>query len=343
MLDLFVLADEVQQGETAIFRRPRNTVAASYSILPSERRTGSTEYEHEASKVSSPNITADLNVTPISKEIQDGKFQKKVLPIATKPGNGSKVVSFQEEVRGTSSVERPKVISKPPPVYKDLSNGKACFEAEYSGPTEAAQRSQLESEDPNFGSRALPTSFSGLFHSILASENPSSQLVETAREPNGLSAAPSTVPIVNKQAFTDLANTTTRLLLDSLNQPPLMPEPPGFLQVEKSPESRNRMKPNTAVATLGPQPVSLPIQNASRTPYREGRVASAATTVSAAASAAKNAVQAAEASIAALANLGINNGSLYQGRNSFVNPRPLKVLFSLEEMQIMFQKALLRW
>lgn len=318
---IFLFLVDVQQGEPAIFRQPPNSVAASYSFLPLERHT---EYKHEASKESSPKITSDA---PFCKESEDVKCQEKVPAAATKPGNGSKDVSLQKEV----SVERPKVTSKPSSVHMEHSNGKGCAETEYSGSTGAGPRLQSESEDPDFGSSAMPTSFSGLFQSILASEIPSSQLVDIASQPNGLTATSSTVPIFNNQAVTDIVNTTTRLMLDSLNQPPVRLEPPGFLQVENAPKSRNRMNPNTA---LEARPASLPIDS-----YREARVASAATTVSAAASAAKNAVQAAEASIEALANLGINNGSLYQGRNSFVNPRPLKVLLlSLEQTQIILRK-----
>lgn len=320
------LADEVQQGEAAISRRPPNAVAASCSILPVE---GLTEYKHEASKDFSPKITLHGNDAPICKETQVEKYQGTVLATATEPGNGSKDVSLQKEFRGTLSLERPEVTSKPPSVREEHSNGKGCAETKYSGPTEAYQLLQSESEDPNFGSRGMPASFSGLFQSILASENPSSQLVETASQPNWLSAASSAIPIIKGQAVTDIVNTTTRLMLSSLNQPLLRP---GFLQVENARESRNRMEPNTAVAAVEAWPASLPIRSASQSSYREARVASAANTVSAAASAAKSAVQAAEASIEALAQLGINNGSLYQGRNSFVNPRPLKVLFFLEQM-----------
>jgi hypothetical protein len=188
-----------------------------------------------------------------------------------------------------------------------------------------------ENDAPSCGASALPTTFSGLFQSILASENPSSQLVETASLQNGLLATSSTVSAVNIQAVKDIANTTTTLMLDSLNQPHRRLESPGFLRVENAIESSNRMKPNTVVPALGSRSESLPIRSAFReASYREARVASAATTVSAAAAAAKTAVQAAEASIEALAQLGINNGSLYQGRNSYLNPQPLQVLKPLK-------------
>lgn len=299
----------------------------SYSILPLERLTGIFKYKHKALKDASPEINFHETNAPTCKLSQDKKDHEKVISIVTKSDNGCKDTFLQNKSPETWSVECPEANPKPPSVHNELSIGKVCAEVEYSGPTKAAQ---VESQGPNSESSALPTTFSGLFQSILASEIPSSQLVETASLPNGLLATSATVSGLNTPAVKDIANTTTRLMLDSLNPPQRRVEPPGLLRVENAPGSSNRMKLNTAVPALGGRLDSLPIRSASQPSYREARVASVATTVSAAASAAKNAVQAAEASIEALAQLGINNGSLYQGRNSFLNPRPLQVLQSLK-------------
>jgi hypothetical protein len=325
------MADEVHHGETGIFRQPRSVLSTSYSILPLERLSGIFKYKHKAVKDSSPKINRHENDAPSCKLTQDEKHHEEVMAIATKPGSGSRDTFIQKQIPETLSVEFPEAIPKPPSVDKEYSIGKGCAEVEYSGPTEATLRLQVESQGPNSGASALPTTFSGLFQSILASENPSSQLVETASLQNGLLATSSTVSAVNIQAVKDIANTTTTLMLDSLNQPHRRLESPGFLRVENAIESSNRMKPNTVVPALGSRSESLPIRSAFReASYREARVASAATTVSAAAAAAKTAVQAAEASIEALAQLGINNGSLYQGRNSYLNPQPLQVLKPLK-------------
>ena len=309
------MADEVHHGDSGNFRQPRNAVP-TYSILPLERLAGIFKYKHKAVKDSSPKMNRPENDAPICKLIQDERQHEKVIAIATRSGNGSKDIFQQKQI--PLSVECPKATPKLSSVHEEHSIGKSCAEVEYSEPTEVAQQLQVESQIPNSGSSALPTTFSGLFQSILASENPSSQLVEAASQPNGPLAASSIVPAVQNQAVQDIAITTTRLILDSLNQPRRRSEPPGFVRLENALESSNRMKPTTAVSSPRGRPDS----------YREARVSSAAASVSAAASAAKSAVQAAEASIEALAQLGINNGSLYQGRNSFMNPQPLQVLKS---------------
>jgi len=331
-LTISIIADEVQHGETAIVRQPSNAVGASYSILPLE---GLTEHKHEASKESSPEITRHENDAPICRESEHAEYQGKVVATAANPVNDSNDDFLEKEVREQLNVEWPKVASELPSVHREHSNDKGCAETEYSGPIEEAQRLQSECTDPDFGSGVMPTSFSGLFQSMLASDIPSSQLVETGSQSNGPAGATATVPTVKNQAVTNIVNTTTRLMLASLKQVPCRSDPPALLQAENALASRSRMKPNTAVVALETRPVSLSTRSASQTSYQAARVTSAATTVSAAALAAKSAVQAAEASIQALANLGINNGSLYQGRNSFVNPQPLKVLLPSKQMQLM--------
>lgn len=296
----------MQQEETAIFCQPPDPMAATYSVLSVENLT---EYNHKAANESSPKTHLHGNDAPVCEVSEVAQYQGNV----GKSGDSSEDI-IEGIVREILSEESPKETSKIPSVLMDRINEKGCVET-----------------DPDLGYPALPTSFSGLFKSVLTSESPSSQLVEVASQPNGPSAASSSVTRFSSQVFTDMVNTTTRLMLDNLNKSPPRLDPPGLLQVGNAPETRKRTKPNTALAAMKARPASLPIRSAPDSSYREARVSSAANAVSAAALAAKSAVQAAEASFEALANLGINNGSLYQQKNSFVNPQPLQVpLFQMQ-------------